>query len=306
MARTDIFTGLTEFLAVAELGSFRGAAAELRVTPAAVSQSVKALESRIGMPLFLRTTRSVALTEAGLQLQSRLRPASGEIADALSEVGALRDRPAGKLRLSVPRIAIDLIVVPVLSSFKRAFPEISVELDVNDASVDLASNGFDAGIRIGHDLERDMIAVRLTPNFRWRVLGSDRYFEAHGKPREPEDLMRHHCIGYRFPSAKTVARWQFHRKSRSFSVDAAGDLIVNDHLTMIALATAGLGLVYTADLVAARELAAGQLQAVLQPFCRSTQGLYLYFPARSQAQPKLRAFIDFAKKVRRIEQSRTS
>jgi DNA-binding transcriptional LysR family regulator len=149
-----------------------------------------------------------------------------------------------------------------------------------------------------------MIAVRLTPNFGWCVLGSDHYFETHGKPRQPEDLMRHQCIGYRFPSAKTVARWQFHRKGRSFSVDAASDLIVNDHLTMISLATAGLGLVYTADLIAARELEAGCLKAILQPFCRSTQGLYLYFPARSQTQPKLRAFIDFATKAARKERSR--
>jgi DNA-binding transcriptional LysR family regulator len=301
VARTNMFSGLTEFIAVAECGSFRAAAAQLRVTPAAVSQSIKNLETRVGMPLFLRTTRSVALTEAGLQLQSRLRPASREIADALTEVGDMRDRPAGLLKLSVPRIAIDLFVVPVLPGFRRAFPEINVELDVNDASVDLASNGFDAGIRIGHFIERDMIAVRLTPNFNWCVLGSADYFEAHGKPRRPEDLIRHECIGYRFPSAKSVARWQFHRKGKTFSVDAAGDLIVNDHLTMIALAKTGLGLAFTANLVAAKELKSGRLQAVLQPFCRSNRGLYLYFPARSQSQPKLRAFIDFATKTVRAE-----
>src|SRR5262245_23650873 len=269
MARTDMYAGLTELMAVADLGSFRAAAAQLRVTPGAVSQAVKALETRIGLPLFVRTTRSVALTEAGAQLTGRLRPAAAEIGEALHEVGALRGRPAGLLRLSVPRIAIELVLVPVLPGFQRAFPDIKVEIDVNDASVDLASTGFDAGIRIGHWIERDMIAVRLTPSFRWRVLGSADYFARYGKPRSPEDLVRHQCIGYRFPTAKTVYRWQFQRNGRPFSVDVAGSLIVDDHLTMIALAKAGAGLAFTADLVAARELADGSLRPVLQPFCVS-------------------------------------
>src|SRR5262245_56951790 len=142
MARVDMFTGLTEFMAVAELGSFRAAAAQLRVSPGAVSQAIKALEARVGLPLFLRTTRSVALTEAGAELQRRLRPATGDIGDALSAVGALRGRPVGLLRLSVPRIAVDLVLVPVLPRFRLAFPDIKVEIDVNDASVDLASTGF--------------------------------------------------------------------------------------------------------------------------------------------------------------------
>jgi DNA-binding transcriptional LysR family regulator len=299
MARTDMYAGLTELMAVADLGSFRAAAAQLRVTPGAVSQAVKALEARIGLPLFVRTTRSVALTEAGAQLIGRLRPAAVEIAEALHEVGALRGRPAGLLRLSVPRIAIDLVLVPVLPGFRQAFPDIKVELDVNDASVDLAATGFDAGIRIGHWIERDMVAVRLTPSFRWHVLGSGDYLARYGKPRSPEDLVEHQCIGYRFPTAKTVYRWQFQRGGRPFSVDVAGDLIVNDHLSMIALAKAGVGLVYTADLVAAREMEAGTLRPVLQPFGLSNRGLHMYFPRRSQAQPKLRAFIDFAKRALR-------
>lgn len=297
MARVDTFTGLTEFMAVAELESFRAAAARLRVTPAAVSQAVKALESRIGMPLFLRTTRSVSLTEAGRQLYGRVRPAAGEIGDALTEVGGLHGRPGGLLRLSVPRIAVDLVVVPVLPGFGHAFPEIKVELDVNDASVDLAAGGFDAGIRIGRFIERDMIAVRLTSSFRWCVLGAAAYFARRGKPLAPEDLVQHQCIGYRYPTAKSVYRWQFQRKGRAFSVDVAGGIIVNDHLSMIALAKAGAGLVYTADLVAARAVEEQCLQPVLQPFSISSQGLHLYFPRRSQNQPKLRAFIDFAKRV---------
>jgi DNA-binding transcriptional LysR family regulator len=298
MARTDAFTGLTEFLAVAELGSFRAAAAKLRVTPAAVGQAVKGLEARIGVPLFLRTTRSVAVTEAGIALLSRLKPAAAEIEGALDDLNALRSQPSGLLKLSVPRIALDLVVLPALPRFHRAYPKIKVEVDVNDASVDLLEDGFDAGIRIGGFIERDMVAVQLTRDFRWCVLGSPDYFAAHGKPRTPKDLLDHECIGYRFPSAKAVYRWQFHENGREFSVNAAGNLVVNDHLSMIALAKSGVGLAYTADVVAARELSAGTLRPVLRPYLPTTQGLYLYFPSRSQAQPKLRAFIDFTKQSR--------
>ena len=299
MARIDVFSGLTEFMAVAEQGSFRSAAAQLRVSAAAVSQAVKALEARVGMPLFLRTTRSVALTEAGAQLHRRLRSATGEITEALGEIDALRQRPSGVLRLSVPRIALDLVVLPVLPGFRAAYPDIKVELDVNDASVDIANEGFDAGMRVGDFVERDMVAVRLTPGFRWRVLGTPAYLARHGVPRKPEELLQHQCIGYRFPTAKTIYRWQFQNNGRPLSVDVAGGIIVNDHLTMIALARAGTGLVYTADLVAARDIKAKRLRAVLSAYCISGPGLHLYFPRRSQQQPKLRAFIDFAKQTLR-------
>jgi len=298
MARTDAFTGITEFLAVAELGSFRAAAARLRVTPAAVSQAVRTLETRVGTPLFLRTTRSVAPTEAGTGLLSRVRPATIAIGEAFEELNALRSQPVGQLRLSVPRIALDLVVLPALPAFRRTYPAIKIEVDVNDASVDLMESGFDAGIRIGGYIERDMVAVRLTRDFRWCVLGSPGYFAAHGRPHTPKDLLAHECIGYRFPSAKTVYRWQFQENGREFSVDTHGSIVVNDHLSMIALATSGAGLAYTADVVAERELAAGMLRAVLRPYLLTTQGLYLYFPSRSQTQPKLRAFIDFMRRSR--------
>jgi DNA-binding transcriptional LysR family regulator len=299
MARIDVFSGLTEFMAVADESSFRAAAARLRVSPAAVSQAVKVLEARVGIPLFLRTTRSVALSEAGVQLHQRLRLATGEIVEALGDLDALRQRPSGVLRLSVPRIALDLVVLPVLPGFRAAYPDITVEVDVNDASVDIAAEGFDAGVRIGDIVERDMIAVRLTPDFRWRVLGTPAYLARHGVPRKPEDLFQHQCIGYQFPTGKTVYRWQFQNKGRPLSMDVAGRIIVNDHLTMIALAKAGVGLAYTADLVAAPDVEAKRLRAVLSAYCISGPGLYLYFPMRSQQQPKLRVFIDFAKQVLR-------
>jgi len=294
MARTDTFTGLSELLAVAHHRSFRAAAAALHVTPAAVSQAIRALEARVGLPLFQRTTRRVALTEAGAQLLARVRPATTDITEALDALGTLRQRPAGHLRLSVPRIALDLVIYPVLPELRRAYPDITVEIDVNDASVDLIEDGFDAGIRIGEFIERDMVAVRLTPPFRWVVVGAPSYLAARGRPRTPRELTGHECIRYRFPTARTVYRWQFVRKGREFSLDPPGSVIVNDHPSLVALASRGVGLAYTADLVAARELGTGRLEAVLTAHLPTRPGLFLYFPARTQEQPKLRALIEVA------------
>jgi DNA-binding transcriptional LysR family regulator len=294
MARTDGFTGLSEFLAVAEHASFRVAAARLNVTPAAVSQAIRSLETRLGLPLFQRTTRRVGLTEAGQSLLARLRPAAAEIHDALEALGDMRQRPAGLLRLSVPRIAVSLIIEPVLADFRRAYPEVSVEIDVSDGNVDLTTAGFDAGIRIGESIDRDMIAVRLTPDIRWSILGSPAYFATRGRPRTPEELTHHECIRYRFVGSRSIYRWEFERDGREFSLDPPGGVIVNDGELQIALAKRGMGLTYTADLIAAREIAAGELEAVLQSFLPVTPGMFLYFPARTQTQPKLRAFIDAA------------
>ena len=294
MARTDLFTGVSEFLAVARLASFRAAAAELRVTPAAVSQAVRALEARVGLPLFQRTTRRVTMTEVGDALFARLRPATTDIVDAFEHLRTLRARPTGHLRLCVPHIAVELVIATVLSEFRRACPDVSVEISINDASVDLTAGRFDAGIRIGGYIERDMVAVRLTQDFRWSVVGSPSYFAERGRPRSPDELARHECIGYRFPTAQSVYRWEFLRDGHEFSVDPKGGIIVDDHLTMIALARRGLGLAYTADLVAATALASGEPQGVLTRYLPVRPGLFLYFPARSQNQPKMRAFIDTA------------
>jgi DNA-binding transcriptional LysR family regulator len=305
VARVDRFTGLSEFLAVAKHASFRAAASELGVTSSAVSQAVRSLESRVGLPLFQRTTRNVTLTEAGMRLLSRLSPAASEIGDAIEALGSLRQRPIGNLRLSVPHIAMDLVVLRVLPEFRRAYPDVTVEIDINDASIDLTSEQFDVGIRIGEFIERDMIAVRITPDFRWVVVGAPSYFTTYGIPTTPQDLIKHRCIRYRFPTARTIYRWEFLRKGRGYSLDAPGDIVVNDHLTMIALAKRGLGLAYTADLVAARELAAGELKAALAPHLPTKPGLFLYFPTKNQTQPKLRAFIDLTKQLMQEAPART-
>jgi DNA-binding transcriptional LysR family regulator len=297
MSRTDQFAGMSEFLAVARHASFRAAAAELGVTASAVSQAVRALEQRVGLPLFQRTTRAVSLTEAGTRLLDQLLPAATSIQEAFDAVGALRSRPIGTLRLSVPRIALDLVMFKVLPEFRRQCPDVALDLDVSDVAVDLTALQFDAGIRIGEDIARDMVAVRLTAAFRWVVAGAPAYFAVRGRPVSPQDLTRHECIRYRFPAARSVYRWQFVRRGREFSLDPPGSLTTNDHLSMLGMAERGLGLAYTADLVAATALKSGALEDVLRPWMRITPGLFLYFPRRNQTQPKLRAFIDIARQV---------
>jgi DNA-binding transcriptional LysR family regulator len=189
--------------------------------------------------------------------------------------------------------------VPGGPELRRAYPDVTVEIDVNDASIDTIAEGFDAGTRIGDFIERDMVAVRITPAFRWVVVGAPAYFAARGRPRTPKDLTRHECIRYRFPTARTVYRWQFLRKGREFSLDPPGGVIVNDHPSLVALAARGVGLAYTADLVAARELAAGRLEGVLAGYLPTKPGLFVYFPTRRQDQPKLRALIEVLTRLMR-------
>lgn len=291
-----MFGRLPAVLAVAETRSFTAAGARLGVSAAAVSQAVKEVERRLGTPLFVRTTRRVALTEAGEAFLSRVRPAAAEIASAVEAAGAMGRQPVGHLRLTIPRFATHLIA-PVLQAFRTAYPEISVEVSVENAAVDLAAEGYDAGIRIGEFIERDMIAVRLTRSFRWIVVASPAYLARHGAPATPEDLVNHTCIRFRFPTSGAIYRWEFARDGRDLSVGIDGPLTVDDGELALDLATRGLGLAYTADYLVARQVAAGQLVPVLDAFATESPGFFLYFPNRAQTQPKLRAFIDIARKV---------
>jgi DNA-binding transcriptional LysR family regulator len=296
---SDPFNGLAVFIAVAEAGGFTAAAARLGISPAAVSQAVKQLELRLGMPLFIRTTRRVALTEAGTALLARAAPAALEMSAAMAAVGEMRGEPSGLLRLTVPRMAVPLVVEPVLPVLRSTHPKVAVEIAVEDATVDLPARGFDAGIRIGEYIEQDMVAVRLSRDIAWSVVGSPDYFSARGRPTRPEDLAGHDAIRYRFPGSGVLYRWEFERDGKTLSVDPPGSLIVNDGALLISCACAGLGLSYVADIAVAAELADGRLARVLKPFLPKTPGLFLYFPRRAQGQPKLRAFIDIARQVLR-------
>lgn len=290
----DPFDGLTEFLAVAEHKSFTLAATRLAVTPTAVSHAIKLLERRTGVLLFQRTTRRVALTEAGASLFARLRPAASEIDEALAVLSGFRDQPMGTLRITAPRLSGALLIEPLMPLFRQAYPQVSLDISLDDATVDLMESGFDAGIRLGESIEKDMIAVRLTPDLQWSVVGSPAYFAKAGKPLSPEELTRHACIGFRFASSGSAHRWEFRRDGRDFTVGVESGVLVNDRKLLISAARNGLGLAYACNLEIIDELANGQLERVLQPFVPLSSGLYLYFPSRTQTQPKLRAFIDMA------------
>jgi DNA-binding transcriptional LysR family regulator len=294
---TDPFDGLPAFLAVAETRSFTAAAARLGVSPAAMSQAVRAMEKRLGTPLFARTTRRVGLTEAGAALFAKARPAAAEIAAAVEAVGAMGDRPTGRLRLTLPRIAVDLFAGALVKAYCAACPDVTLDVSVDDHVVDLAAEGFDAGIRIGEAVERDMIAVKLTPDFRWLVVGAPSYFARHGRPETPEALRNHACIRYRFPTSGTIYRWEFARQGRAFSVGVDGPLIVDDGALGVELAVRGLGLTYSADWILDFHLRRRRLIPVLEDFAVTSAGFYLYFVNRAQTQPKLRAFIDIARQV---------
>ena len=293
----EVLSGVIPFLLVAEHRSFTRAAAALDVTPTAVSKAVRQLERRHGVVLFQRTTRSVALTEAGAALLARLRPAVAEMNFALSALGSHQARPTGILRLTVARTAAYFLAEQVLPEYRRRYPDVRLDLVINEGKGKLASGEFDAGIRHGETLEKDMVAVRLTPPLRWAVFGSPDYFARHPRPTRPEDLVMHQTIGYRFVTAGTLHRWEFARDGRNFTVNTRGEVVVNDRLTLMALARAGLGLAYLTDREAA-QAGKGKLEAVLRDWVPDSAGLFLYFPARTQDQPKLRALLEVLKTVR--------
>jgi DNA-binding transcriptional LysR family regulator len=292
----DLMDLVPDFLEVAERRSFTAAAAELGVTAAAVSHSIKQLEARVGVALFARTTRDVALTEAGRRFLELARPAAAQIEEAFAAAQSLGSAPAGLLRLTVPRVVLASIIEPVLAGFCDAYPQVEVEVAVADQLVNIVEQGFDAGIRVGELIEADMVAVRLMPPFRYCVVGAPSYFAQSGRPERPEDLRRHRCINFRQPTRGTLYRWEFEEPSgREVEIAVTGQLITNDSGVMMMAAVKGKGLAYTLDPNAAPLVAQGKLERVLEPFCPSSPGFFIYFPSRAQVMPKLRAFIDYAR-----------
>ena len=286
-------TGLRELLVVADKRSFTAAAAVLRVTPSAISQTISALERRTGVRLLQRTTRSVGLTEAGARLLAQLRPALDGVAAAFASLDELRARPSGTLRLTVPRIACRAILDPLLAPFLAAHPELSLDLSVDDGFVDLVEGGFDAGIRLGESVGRDAIALRLTPALRAVVVGSPAYFAGHPRPRHPRDLARHDCIAYRQIARRAIYRWEFVDGDRELTIAVRGRVITNDADTMIRAALDGLGLAHLIETTIAEPLAQGRLVRVLTSYCPQFPGLHLYYPSRRQVPAKLRALVDY-------------
>ncbi|HZP91929.1 MAG TPA: LysR family transcriptional regulator [Burkholderiales bacterium] len=294
----DRLDGLATFVAVARAKSFTAAAGELEVTPPAVSQAVRQLEQRLGVRLFNRTTRSVGLTEAGARLLERVGPALAELDEAASLVAELRDRPAGLLRINTSRVAFATLIRPHLGDFLRAYPEIRVEIRVDEGFADIVGQEFDAGIRLGEVVERDMIGVPLGKDVQVVVAGSPAYFDRYGVPKTIADLKRHNCVRYSFPTSGGIYRWEFVDDGKPVEVEVSGSLTVNDSVLMTEAALDGIGLAYTFESHAAAHLAAGRLKSVLKRFCPGYPGFYLYYPSRRQLPLKLKLFVDFLKKRR--------
>jgi len=292
----DELSGLKELAIVAEKRSFTAAAAALRVTPSAVSQSVRALEQRVGVRLLQRTTRSVGLTEAGVRFMARLKPALEGVRDAFDSLSELRERPAGTLRLTLPRVAYQQVLAPRLGAFLAAYPEIRLEAHFDEAFVDVVEAGFDAGIRIGEMVERDMIGVKLGPDLRAAVVGSPAYFANRGKPKHPRELQAHDCINYRRRSSGAIYAWEFTEDGRDFQVAVSGRLVLDDGELLIEAALDGLGLAHVMDCSVHELVASKRLQRVLERFCPPFPGFYLYYPSRAQLAPKLQALIGFFKR----------
>lgn len=279
------------FARVAHHASFTRAADELGVSASALSQTVRTLEAQLGVRLLHRTTRRVALSEHGARFLEQVKPGLAQIEAAFLDLDTVRDRPAGHLRITLPRIAADQLVMPWLPSFLARYPQIEVELCVDAALVDVVAEGFDAGIRLGECLARDMIAVPLGPMQRQVICAAPAYFRRHPPPQTPADLVDHDCIVHRMSNGRRMA-WEFTRDGRDFEVEVSGTLVFNDSGLTHAAALAGLGLAQGFESVVAADVAAGRLLRVLDDWQQPFAGFYLYYPAREHLAPKLRVFID--------------
>jgi len=293
--RRSALDGVEAFLAVAQHRSFRRAAAELGVTPSAISQAVRSLEANVGAALFSRTTRSVGLTEAGERFHSRAKPAFEELIAAREIARDSGQRPTGRLRITVPPAVVPILLQPMIASFCEANPEVEVEIATSEELVDIAAEGFDAGIRLGQFIERDMIAVRLTPPLPLLVVGSPRYLDQHGRPQRIADLRHHSCLRLR-RSNGSIAPWSFRDGNREVSAVVSGPLIASDLPTLAGAAAEGLGLTQIPEPVARGRMKTGALEAVLKGFAPEAPGVFLYYSGHRQILPKLRAFIDHMKK----------
>lgn len=285
----DQLNGLLAFMTVAEQRGFSAAARVLGVSPSALSQAVRALEARIGTPLFVRTTRSVALTDAGERLLRRSEPGLRAVLAAVEEASRRDEEIIGQLRLNVPRIALPFLDTPLLE-LRRQHPKLGVEVIVDNRFVDVVSEGFDAGIRLIEATEKNMVAVRVAPPFRFVVVGAPSYLNERGRPAHPRDLSRHECVGFRRASGALYV-WEFERRGRDLRVVVSGGVVSNDPELMVRAAVLGLGLAYVPDFVCKDALRSGALETVLDEFTPAAPGLFLYFPERARDQPKMQALL---------------
>lgn len=290
----DELPGLRALLCVAEKRSFRAAAAELGVTPSAVSQIVRALEERVGVRLLQRTTRSVGLTEAGEHFIAQLRPAFDGIDVALESLTAMTGRPSGLLRLTMLRTGYNDVFKPKLAAFLAAYPDIRVDISLQEALTNIVVERFDAGIRLGHTVDREMIAVRISPDQRLVVVGSRDYFARRGKPTHPRELHDHECIGLRM-STGAVARWKFVDSGKELELAVGGRVVTNDGAVLVDAAVLGVGLAYVFEDMVSGLVSEKRLVRVLDAYCPRIPGYFLYYPSRQNLAPKLEVLVNFLK-----------
>ena len=287
--------GLLALKLIADKRNFKAAADELGVSPPAISKIIKHLETRLGATLLTRTTRSTSLTEAGERFLAQAGPALDQILAAIQGVGSYADKPTGVLKINLPRSTFQPYIEPLLLSFAKKHPDITVDLHFADQTEDVVKSGFDAGIRHADILAKDMVALRISDKIRFIVVGSKKYLEKVGRPKMPKDLLSHNCLRFRFGNAGVYDRWEFENKGRDLQVQVKGSLIMNDPLLLVNAAIDGMGLIYAVEDSVKDHLKSGKLEEVLAPFAPESAGYYLYYPQRSQVQPKLRAFIDHIK-----------
>jgi DNA-binding transcriptional LysR family regulator len=288
----DQLPAVASLARVVHHGSFTRAAIELGISTSALSQAIRILEARAGVRLLNRTTRRVAPTPAGQQFLATALPALEVLNGAFMELNEERGRPAGTLRINASRASAEHLVVPMLASFTQEYPDVVLDLIVDDGLADLANGGFDAGIRLTEHLAQNVIAVPIGPKLSMAVVASPGYFGRHGVPQVPADLASHRCLRYRFNSNSSVYRWEFTEEGKDYSMDVRGGLIANDSEMMVAAARSGAGVACILDVSVARDVAEGRLQRVLESFCPLFDGFQLYYPHRMQIPRKLRVFVD--------------
>jgi len=290
------FHELRAFASVVNHRSFVRAAAQLRVSPSALSQTIRALEERMGVRLLNRTTRSVAPTEAGTRLVARIAPALTELQAAVNEVSTMREKPAGLLRINVPRMAAQQVLAPLLGAFYKQHPDIVFDIVTQDALTDVVAAGFDAGIRLGERLEKDMVAMPITGMLEMVAVATPSYLSRHGVPKHPRDLQRHRCINIRMPTDGSLYRWEFEKSRQALEISVEGPLIVTDWELALRAALDDVGIAYIFEHAVAPWIKAKKLTRVLADWSPAFPGLYLYYPSRRHTPPALRALIEFLRK----------
>lgn len=290
---SDLLPAIAAFARVAHHASFTRAARELGVSPSALSQSVRGLEARLGVRLLDRSTRRVGVTEIGQRFLKEATAGLGAIDRAVDAVTDSREAPAGLLRLNLPKSVADIVVIPHLADFSRAYPDVTVELHCENRFIDLVAMGFDAGFRLGESLANDVVAVPIGKPIRLATFASPAYLAMHGAPAEPADLLRHRCLCIRLDHDRSVERWEYAVDGRIIEVEAGPTMVSNDGDLLLDAAREGLGVCCHMEAIVAADLAAGTLVPVLTDYWPTFGAFHLYYPSRVHMPRKLRVFIDF-------------